>query len=109
MKRGAVSRILKNARVGIETEMVERFLVEISKNGLYSYGREELKMAFDAGAVEILLITNEFVRTPDGSNLTDFAKATSAKIMVISTAHEAGKKLTGFGGAGAILRFKFQT
>jgi protein pelota len=106
LKRGAVTRVVKNARVGLETETVERFLVEISRNGLYSYGFDELKIALDAGAVEDLLVTNEFIRTPDGSTLLNKAKSTGSKVTVVSTAHEAGKKLAGFGGAGAILRYK---
>jgi protein pelota len=106
LKRGVVTKLLKDARVGVETEMVERFLIEISKNGRFSYGIEELKNAFEVGAVENLLITNEFIRTPEGILLLDKAKITGAKVMVISTVHEAGKKLSGFGGAGAILRYK---
>lgn len=108
LKRGVVSRVVKNSRVAIETEMVERFLIEISKNGLYAYGPDELNRAFDLGAVEKLLITNETIRSKHGSLLLDKAKATGADVMVISSVHEAGKKMTGFGGAGAILRFKIQ-
>ncbi|UCH89431.1 MAG: mRNA surveillance protein pelota [Thermoplasmata archaeon] len=108
LKRGVVTRVLKDARVAIETEMVEHFLIEISKNGLYAYGIDEINKALEVGAVENLLITNDFVRTPKGAKLLDMAKTTGAKVMVISTVHEAGKKLEGFGGAGAILRYKFQ-
>ena len=106
LKRGSVTRLVKNARVGLETEAVEQFLVEISKDGLYSYGKAELVQALDAGAVEKLLITNDLVRTEEGGVLLNKAKASGASVMVISTVHEAGKKLAGFGGAGAILRYK---
>ena len=90
----------------METEVVEQFLVEISRNGLFSYGIDELKNALDAGAVLNLLVTNEFIRTPTCAVLLNKAKSTGSKVTVISTAHEAGKKLAGFGGAGAILRYK---
>jgi protein pelota len=108
LKRGVVTRLIKDARVGLETEMVEKFLIEISKNGSFAYGNSELEDAFKLGAVETLLITNEHVRTKDGAALLDKAKATGAQVMVISTVHEAGKKMVGFGGAGAILRYKIQ-
>ena len=108
LKRGSVTRLVKNARVGLETEAVEQFLIEISKDGLYSYGKAELIQALDAGAVDRLLITNDLVRTKDGGLLLNKAKTTGASVMVISTVHEAGKKLAGFGGAGAILRYKIR-
>lgn len=106
IKTGVVKQITKENRVVKETEYIEKLFEEIKKNGLVSYGLEEVKHALKNGAVERLLITDEKVRTKDGEELLKLAKENNSDFTIINTNHEAGEKIEGIGGIGALLRFK---
>jgi len=105
LKKG-VTKIVENTRVAVETKIVESLFEEIAKNGNFAYGFDEVENALDAGAIETLLVTDKLVRTKKADGLLEKAKKTKSKFMIISTFHEAGKKLEGLGGVGALLRYK---
>jgi protein pelota len=106
LKGNALKNVIQDLRVVQETELVERLFSEISKNGLFVYGPAEVEDALNRGAVEILLLTDVIVRTNQANKILELAKSTGCKPMIISTVHEAGKKLDGLGGVGGILRYK---
>jgi len=113
LKRPETENALKQDRIAKEYKFVEELFVEISKNNLASYGLKETKDASDAGAVRILLITDRFIqekRLDDKyetiENIMKIVDNTKGDIVIISSEHEAGKKLDGLGGIAAILRFK---
>ena len=106
LKIGIVDKITKDNRVSYETQIIERVFEEIKKNGLVTYGYEEVKNAALNGAVEKLIITDTVVRTKKGENLLDIAKQNNSDFTIINTLHEAGKKIEGIGGIAAILRYK---
>ena len=106
LKGGTVSKATKDCRVEEETLAVERLLEEISKNGLYSYGPREVEDALNAGAVELLMVLDRLVRENKADRYLELAQRTGAHILVVSQAHEAGKKLDNLSGFGAILRYK---
>lgn len=106
IKSGIVENIAKENRVVFETQLIEKLFEEIKKSGLATYGENEVNMALKNGAVERLLITDIMVRTKKGENLLKIARQNNSKFTIINTIHEAGKKLEGMGGAGALLRFK---
>jgi len=108
MKRDIVSRVISESRVGQETAQVEALLTEIAKDGKCAYGYDETARALERGAVLALLVTDELMRRGKAERLFRMAKRTNAKYMIISTAHEAGKKLMHLGGAGALLRYRVQ-
>jgi protein pelota len=105
MKRGLVDRVDKEARVAIETKMVEKVLEAIAANQPSAYGRAEVKRALDLGAASLLLVTDRAVREGEAEALLALAKATQCEGHVISTGHEAGKRLDLMGGAAALLRY----
>ena len=105
MKRDIVSRLISETRVGQETAQVEALLAEIAKDGNCAYGLDEVDRALQQGAVIMLLVTDELMRKGKAERMFKLAKRTNARYMVISTAHEAGKRLAHLGGAGAILRY----
>jgi len=107
MKRGIVERVQKGSRVSFETALVERFLTEIAKDAFAAYGPKEIRAAIEGGAVAVLLVTDVLVRKPETEQLMGAAGASGAEVHIISTHHEAGKKLEAIGGVGAILRYKF--
>ncbi len=105
MKAGLGAKILEETRVAQETRLVERLREEIAKGGLFAYGPVETRMAVEAGAVETLLVTDAKVRDLSVEELIRRVESARGKVVVVSSRHEAGKKLEGLGGLGAILRF----
>ena len=106
IKTGVVKQITKENRVVFETELVEKLFEEIKKNGLVTYGEKEVDYALRNGAVERLLLTDVLVRTSKGEQLLRLAKQNNSDFTIINTMHEAGKRIEGIGGIGALLRFK---
>lgn len=115
LKRSELKQVLKQDRIAKETQLVEELLVEISKKGPAAYGLEETKKASEAGAVKTLLITDKFIKNKrikkafeEIDNLMKFVNSMKAEIAIISSEHQAGKKLDGLGGIGALLRYKLR-
>jgi len=113
LKRPETGEALKQNRISKEIKIVDELLKEISKNHMASYGLKETKNAAEAGAIRTLLITDEFIqkkRLIDEYNEVEYVMKTvdNAKggIVIISSEHEAGKRLNGLGGIAAILRYK---
>jgi len=106
IKTGIIEQVTKENRVVFETGLVEKLFEEIKKDGLATYGEKEVKNALMNGAVERLLIIDVLVRQEKGEELLRLAKQNSSEFTIINTMHEAGKKIEGIGGVGALLRFK---
>jgi protein pelota len=106
LKTGVVEQITKENRCVFETSLIEKLFEEIKKDGLATYGEQEVKNALMNGAVERLLITDILVRNKKGEELLRLAKQNNSEFTIINTMHEAGKKIEGLGGVGALLRFK---
>jgi protein pelota len=107
IKTGIIEQITKDNRVVFETSLVEKLFEEIKKDGLAAYGKEEVKNALINGAVDRLLIADTLVRKEKGEELLKLAKQNHSEFTIINTMNEAGKKIDGIGGVGALLRFKF--
>lgn len=113
LKRPETKEVLKKDRITKEEKIVEKLFSEISKQDLGTYGTEEVKKAAEAGAVATLLVTDGFIhkKREEGNyeKLDSVMKTvddTKGEIHIISSEFEAGKKLDGLGGIGAILRYK---
>jgi protein pelota len=106
IKSGIIEQITKENRVVLETSFVEKLFEEIKSNGLATYGEKEVENALLNGAVDRLLIIDNLVRKKIGEHLLNLAKENNSEFTIINTMHEAGKKIEGIGGVGALLRFK---
>ncbi|MBS3105614.1 mRNA surveillance protein pelota [Candidatus Woesearchaeota archaeon] len=113
IKRPEVREALKQERTAKEINKVEELFTEIAKNNLAVYGLEETQKAAEIGAVKELLITDSFIIKSRNENfynnvehIMKTADKAKGEVEVISSEHEAGKKLDGLGGIAAILRFK---
>jgi len=106
IKSGIIDQITKENRVVLETSFVEKLFEEIKGNGLATYGEKEVENALVNGAVDRLLIIDVLIRKEVGERLLNLAKETKSEFTIINTMHEAGKKMEGIGGVGALLRFK---
>lgn len=106
LKRGIVERIQRDQQVAADTRLVEDLFGQIGQSGPVGYGDAEVEALLNQGAVKLLVVTDELMRTPRGEFLLDLARRTNAKSHIVATAHEAGKKLQGLGGAAAFLRYR---
>lgn len=113
LKRDETKKALQDDRIAKEVNLVEKLMSEISKNNLAAYGFTDTQNAVDAGAVEVLLVTDEIIqkaRQQDKYDKIDkLIKHTDnmkGQIFIISSDHDGGKRLNGLGGIAAILRFR---
>ncbi|HLE96137.1 MAG TPA: mRNA surveillance protein pelota [Candidatus Thermoplasmatota archaeon] len=105
LRRGAVERVQRDQRVSLETRLVERLLEAVATNGLAAYGDADVRRVLEAGAVETVLVTDDRMRA-GGEVFLEAARATGAVGHVVSTHHEAGRRLKGLGGVAALLRYR---
>ena len=109
IKRGAIDRIIKDTFLSKETEAVNAFLEELSKNsGLAIYGKEDTKNAAAAGAIKIFLVSEKMVRDQEVQNIIDSAQKSGAEIHIIGYGHDAGKQLYNLTGLAAITKYKLR-
>ncbi|WP_406658202.1 mRNA surveillance protein pelota [Methanolobus sp. ZRKC2] len=110
LKRGAVDRIMEESRIARESKLMDELLKEISTDGKVSYGLDEVKSAQDFGAIETLLVADEFLRMErEKGSIDDFLQSVEhsrGNIVIFSTIFEPGQKLLSLGGIAALLRFK---
>jgi protein pelota len=112
LRSGVLAKTMKHLRVIEETEVVEEVLKRLGKGeGKVAYGLEEVRKAIDFGAVELLVLADTLLREASDTERLSFeelmrnVEQKGGKVLVISTEHEAGAKLTALGGIAALLRF----
>jgi len=112
LKRGALDRIGREIRLKEEAEYIEEMLEKIAKDEKVVYGIEDVKKAYEYGAIEVLLIVDEFLREErlrwDIDSFLKSVEDLGGKIVILSSEFEPGKILMGLGGIGALLRFSFE-
>lgn len=103
IKRGALKKVVENARIGEEAQAVEEFFEELEKDGNVDYGEAVEELA-EMGAVEKLLITQE--KNREKPEITKNVEQQGGEVQIVHTDHESGERLDQFGGIAAILRYK---
>jgi len=113
LKREETKKALENDRIAKEVNLVEKLMMEISKNNLAVYGLKDTENAVDAGAVDVLLVTDSLIqKTRQEGNyekidgLIKDADKMRGHVCIVSSDHEGGKRLNGLGGIAALLRYK---
>ena len=106
MKAGMGADVLRESAVGVELEAVEELMTEIARNGLGTYGPQQVMDAALAGAVEKLLVLDSKVREQDLDDIVRAVEAQKGTVVVVSGQHDGGRELAALGGMGAILRYK---
>ncbi len=109
LRRGVVNRIARDLRLAEEAEYLEELMERIAKGEKVAYGLEEVKKACEYGAIEVLLVADEFLREErekwDIDSLLEMVESSGGKVIIISTEFEPGKRLMAIGGIAALLRF----
>jgi protein pelota len=111
-RSGVLLKTMSQMRMVEEAEVVEEFLRRLGKGeASVAYGFDEVKKAAGMGAIEKLVLADSALRDSSDEQrlrLEELMKEVEDKkgtVMVVSTEHEAGKKLTGLNGLVALLRF----
>ncbi len=108
MKKGVAGKLLDDTRVAHETHMVEELFAEIGKDGMFAYGEASVANAVAAGAVRLLLVLDTKVRTPSVERLLRSVEEARGEFAIISSMHEAGRRLESLGGVAGLLRYKME-
>ncbi|MCL1984038.1 MAG: mRNA surveillance protein pelota [Methanomassiliicoccaceae archaeon] len=106
MKKGMGASVLRESRVAVEMESVERLMEEIGKDGLATYGPRYVEDAAKAGAVETLLILDSLIREKDHDIVVRDTESQKGNVIIVSERHDAGRQLAALGGIAAILRYR---
>ena len=106
MKGGMGADVLKESSIGAELEAVEQLMTAISKDGLGTYGPDEVLSAAMSGAVDKLLILDKKVREQDLDDMVRAVESQKGSVIIVSSQHDGGKILESLGGIGALLRYK---
>lgn len=109
LKKGIVSRLIGEARIEKETELIGKIMLHINKeDGLAAYGFSEVEKAAEMGAAETVLVLDELLRTDKKvEGLAEKAEKT-AVVVVFSSEADPGQELKGLGGVAALLRFRIE-
>jgi len=99
-------RILRDTRIGRESALVDEVLSRISRDGLVTYGKAEVKRAVETGACETLLVSREKLSEFEG--LMELAEKMGSRVHLVTADHTAGEQFLHLGGIAALLRFHLQ-
>jgi len=112
LRSGVLSKALRHLRIAEESEAVEEVLKRLGKErATVTYGLAEVEKATALGAVEKMLLTDVRLREASDDerrlleNLMREVEKKRGRIIIVSTEHEAGMKLSSLGGIAALLRF----
>ena len=110
LKKGVLSKTVKEQRIEEEFSILEKFLAELSKDsGLAVYGVEEVRKAVECRALAKLLIVDELLRKEkEVEKLLEDSEKMKVEIFIFSSESEAGKQLTGLSGIAGLLRFSIR-
>lgn len=108
MKRGVAGKLLDDTRVAHETHLVEELFTEIAKGGMFAYGEASVANAVAAGAVRILMVLDTKIRSSSVEKLLRTVEEARGEFAIVSSMHEAGRRLESLGGVGALLRYRME-
>ncbi len=106
MKKGLATKGMEETRVAKETRLMEELFQEIGKGGKFTYGDQAVRDAAKAGAIRILLVLDTKVRTSAVDELLRTVESSNGEFVIVSSLHEAGRRLESLGGIAAILRYQ---
>ena len=111
IKRGILDKVLKEAQIIKETELVEEFIARLGKNEkTIAYGIEQIQKVAEYGAIETLLVTdNALTKSIENyekiKSIIELVEKQRGKVFVVNSEYDSGIQLDGFGGIAAILRY----
>lgn len=98
--------ILHETEVATERRIIGEFLEVLGKNPhMSAYGKDEVKMALEMGAVEKLIVCESDVDDEELEELTRLQEESRAEFHYVTNKTPEGQQFSGIGGVGGILRY----
>ncbi len=109
VRRGLLSRALRESTIEEEISIIERFFEELKKqSGLVTYGFDYVMRALDMGAVETLIIAYEYLKIKEVKEIFEKAEHTSARIIIVEDINPYYNQIKSMGGVLAFLRYSLE-
>ncbi|HTT15700.1 MAG TPA: hypothetical protein VMG81_08025 [Thermoplasmata archaeon] len=105
LRSGKATEALRGSVAAEEAEMVERLVRSLAGGVRAAVGPREVGEAIDAGAAELILLSESLLADPALAPMLDRARAARVRLFVVRDEGEAGKRLAGLGRVAAILRW----
>ena len=112
VSRPEVATVLKESRLVQDTEIVEKFFLNLSRDVKNTYGFIHVKKADDNSAIETLIVTDDLIQSLRQSDAYDpldkimvSVETKGGQIRIIDSRTVPGQKVDGIGGVCAILRY----
>ena len=100
--------MLAEEEIAKEKKLMDSFFKKLAKEPkMVAYGEKEVMHALNAGAVDILLISED-MEDKKIEELEKTADNLKSNVEIISTETKEGVQLTNLGKVAAILRYKLQ-
>ncbi|MEM0202762.1 MAG: mRNA surveillance protein pelota [Archaeoglobaceae archaeon] len=112
VRRRAIDRLVGEIRLAEEAELVEKLLEGIAKGEKVAYGIESVRKAKDYGAIETLLVSDDYLlREREKWDIDAFmeeVRGMGGKVVILSSEFEPGEIVSKLGGICALLRFEIE-
>ena len=115
LREGVADALLGEYAVVRQVKAIEDAVARLATKGNVAYGPDSMLAAAEQGAVEILVIEADLLRSDEGPasdiSWADYArkvKSSGAEVVQASRDHDAGEQLMGLGGAIALLRWSIE-
>jgi stalled ribosome rescue protein Dom34 len=112
LAEGLADSFLGEHALVTQIKTIEEGLKRISTNGAVSYGSRFISEAADAGAIEVLAIDAQLLRSLDSGirelweSISETIISSKGRVIQVSQDHDSAQQLMGLGGALALLRWK---
>ena len=109
---GLADAVLGEHALVSQIKAIEEGLKRISTNGAVAYGMKIISEAAEAGAIEVLAIDANLLRSLDSEirevweSVSESVEISKGRIIQVSQDHDSAQQLMGLGGAIALLRWK---
>ena len=109
LKSGKIDALEKELQLTQESQLIEEFMKNISKN-LVEYGEENVLKALNMGAVANLIVSESFLmqNRKKADELMVLAESTRTEAHIISSKNPSEQQVNGFGGVVALLRYRIE-
>jgi len=109
MKRDVINKLLDSLNAAKDIQFVNKLLEHIGRGtGLGIYGINDIKLATDINAIELLLLTDDAYskQREEFESIMNSVRKSHGIFHIVNHESEAGTQLNSLGGVAAILRFK---
>lgn len=105
LRSGRASELLRGSVAAQEADYVERLVTALGGGRRAAVGAREVGLATASGAVETILVGESHLTDPALQPILEAARDGRTRVFIVQADGEAGRRLEGLGGVGALLRY----